>query len=137
MTDNRKWYVVPKTGWTFCSLTMQFLVDDRCRNRLANLLSSWKSSKIPNLALEFRRYLPEFHRCNSVLEDISILPVVCRGCTYLPKLLAAILDFRHEVASAVIAEHLDVSYIVINPCIVFETTSLFVKPRKLLLLPVI
>jgi len=25
---------------------------------------SWKTSKISNLALEFRRYLSEFHRCN-------------------------------------------------------------------------
>jgi len=33
-----------------------------------------------------------------------------------------ILDFRHEVASAMIAGRLDVSYIVINPCIVFGTT---------------
>ena len=37
--------------------------------------------------------------------------------------LAAILDFRHEVASAIIAGDLDVSYIVINSCcIVFGTT---------------
>jgi len=42
---------------------MQFLVVDRCRN-LANLLSSWTSSKISNLALEFRRHLSEFHRRN-------------------------------------------------------------------------
>jgi len=34
---------------------------------LANLLSSWTSSKIPNLALEFRRYLSEFQRCNYFL----------------------------------------------------------------------
>ena len=51
--------------------------------------------------------------------------------------LAAILDFRHEVASAMIAGHLDVSYIVINPCIVFETTCVSVKPAQLLVLPVI
>jgi len=31
---------------------------------LANLLSSWTSSEMPNLALEFRRYLSEFIRCN-------------------------------------------------------------------------
>ena len=37
--------------------------------------------------------------------------------------LAAILNFRHEVASAIIAGDLDVSYIVINSCcIVFGTT---------------
>jgi len=29
------------------------------------LLSSTSSSRIPNLALEFRRYLPEFQRCSS------------------------------------------------------------------------
>ena len=51
------------TYWTWI---LQLLVVDRCRNHLANLLSSWTSSKIPNLALEFRRYLSvsEFHRCN-------------------------------------------------------------------------
>ena len=43
---------------------MQFLVVDRCRNHLANLLSSWTSQKIWNLALKFRRYLSQFHRCN-------------------------------------------------------------------------
>ena len=51
--------------------------------------------------------------------------------------LAAILDFRHEVASATIAGDLDVSYIVINPCIVFVTTCVSVEPAKLLVLPVI
>jgi len=43
---------------------LQFLVVDRCRNHFVNLLSSSSSSKIPNLALEFRRYLSEFQRCN-------------------------------------------------------------------------
>jgi len=33
--------------------------------------------------------------------------------------------------------HLHVSYIVIDPCIVFETTCVSVKPAKLLLLPAI
>jgi len=47
-----------------CSPIIQFLVVDRCCNHLANLLSSWISSKIRNLALEFRRYLSQFHRCN-------------------------------------------------------------------------
>jgi len=51
--------------------------------------------------------------------------------------MAAIVDFRHEAASAMTAGHLDVSYIVINPCIVFGTTYISVKPAKLLLLPVI
>ena len=51
--------------------------------------------------------------------------------------MAAILDFRHEVASVMIAGDLDVSYIVINPCIGFGTTCVSVKPAKLLLLPVL
>jgi len=42
----------------------QFLVVDRCRNHLVNLLSSSALSKISNLALELRRYLPEFQRYN-------------------------------------------------------------------------
>jgi len=50
--------------WTFCSPILQFLAVDRCCNHLANLLSSSTSSKIPNLALEVRRYLLEFQRCN-------------------------------------------------------------------------
>ena len=36
-----------------------------------------------------------------------------------------------------IAGHLDVSYIVVNPCIGFETTYVSVKPTKLLVLQVI
>ena len=51
--------------------------------------------------------------------------------------LAAILDFRHEVASAIIAGDLHISYIVTNSCIVFGTTYVSVKPAKLLVLPVI
>jgi len=43
---------------------LQFLAVDRCRNHLSNLMSSSSSSRIPNLALEFRRYLSEFQRCN-------------------------------------------------------------------------
>jgi len=44
--------------------------------------------------------------------------------------LVAILDFRHEVASAMTAGHLHVSYVVIDPCIVFETTCVSVKPAS-------
>ena len=51
--------------------------------------------------------------------------------------MTAIWDFRHEVASAMIAGDLDVSYIVVNRCIVFGTTCVRVKPAKLLVLPVI
>jgi len=54
--------------------------------------------------------------------------------------LTAILDFRHEVTSVMIARHLDVLYVVINHCVVFEIsqmTYVSVKPRKLLLFPVI
>jgi len=50
--------------YTFWAPSLQFLVVDRCRNHLADLLSSSSSSKIPNLAMEFRRYLSEFRRCN-------------------------------------------------------------------------
>jgi len=49
---------------TFLASILQFLVVDRCCNHLANVLSSSSSSKIPNLALEFRRYLSQFQRCN-------------------------------------------------------------------------
>ena len=54
----------------------------------SNLLSISSSSKIPNLALEFRRYLSEFQRCNyfRFWGAISIFPVVGRCCTYLPTL---------------------------------------------------
>jgi len=38
--------------------------------------------------------------------------------------LSAILDFRHELASAMIAGDLYVSYVVINSCIVFGTTCI-------------
>ena len=51
--------------------------------------------------------------------------------------LAAILDFQHLLALAMIAGDLDVSYTVINSCIVFGTTCVSVKPAKLLLLPLI
>ena len=49
--------------------------------------------------------------------------------------LAAILDFRHEVTSAMISGHSDISYVVINTCIVFGTTCVSVKPANLLLFP--
>jgi len=52
MIDNRK------------QQSCNFLVVDRCNNHLANVLSSSSSSKIQNLALEFRRYLSEFQRRN-------------------------------------------------------------------------
>jgi len=44
--------------------------------------------------------------------------------------LAVILDFRYEVASAIIAGDLYVSYIVINSCIVFGTACVSVKNSK-------
>jgi len=49
---------------TLLAPILQFLVVDRSCNHLANLLWSAPSSKIPNLALEFRRYQPEFQRYN-------------------------------------------------------------------------
>jgi len=51
------------TDFSGANLAM-FGIVDRCRNHLANLLSSSSSSKSPNFALEFRRYLSDFHRCN-------------------------------------------------------------------------
>ena len=50
--------------WTFCSPISQFLAVGRCRYHLANPLSSSTSSKIPNLAWEFRRHLSQFQRRN-------------------------------------------------------------------------
>jgi len=50
--------------WTFCASILKFLVVDRCRNHLTNLLSISTSSKIRNLALEFRRCLSQFQGCN-------------------------------------------------------------------------
>jgi len=43
--------------YTFWAPMLQFLVVGRCRNNLAHLVSSASSSKIPNLAFKFRRYL--------------------------------------------------------------------------------
>jgi len=56
----------PETAiWTFCSpIFSQFVAVGRCRNHLANPLSSSTSSKIPNFAWLFRRYLSQFQRCN-------------------------------------------------------------------------
>jgi len=50
--------------WTFCSPISQFLAVGRCHSHLANPLSSSTSSKIPNLAWLFRRYLSQFQMCN-------------------------------------------------------------------------
>ena len=49
---------------TYWSPILQFLAVDHSRNNLANLSPSSSSSKIPNLTLEFRRYLSEYQRCN-------------------------------------------------------------------------
>jgi len=49
--------------WAFCLLISPFLAGC-CRNHLANPLLSSKSSQIPNLAWELRRYLSQFRRCN-------------------------------------------------------------------------
>jgi len=40
--------------------TLPFPVIGRCRSHLAALLSNSPLSKIPDLPLEFRRYLPQF-----------------------------------------------------------------------------
>jgi len=88
MTDNRKWQY-----GRFCSPVMQFLVVDRCRNHF-NLLSSWTSSKISNLALEFRRYLSEFLRCNyfrfwrPYRYDRLSVAVVLKACFFILNVFA-------------------------------------------------
>jgi len=84
--DNRKWTPI-----------LKFLVVDCCRNHLANLLLRSSSSKIPNLALDFRRYLSEFQRYNyfRFLGAISVFPVVGRCCTLLP-ILFSTLDMSLE-----------------------------------------
>ena len=69
--------------WTFCLPILQFLAVDRCRNHLANLLSSLTSSKIRNMALEFRRYLSEFQRCNNFRFGGHIDISGCRSLLYL------------------------------------------------------
>ena len=61
---------------------------DRSRNHVANLLSSSSSSKIPNLALEFRHCQSSRDVIISGLVAISIFPVVGRCCTHLPKLFS-------------------------------------------------
>jgi len=48
--------LAPKTS------ILPFSVVDRCRNHLATLLSSSPLSKMPDLPLEFRRYLSQFQR---------------------------------------------------------------------------
>jgi len=60
---------------------------DRCRNHLANLLSSLTSSKIPNLALEFRRYPSDFQRCNYFR--------FWRPCRYFRLSVAVVLSCRN------------------------------------------
>jgi len=75
--------------------------------------------------------MPSDRRWN--LDDICH----CFGDITTSGFLAVILDFRHEVASAMTAVHLHVSYIVTDSCIAFETTYVSVKPANLLLLPVI
>jgi len=72
--------------WAFCLPISQFLAG-RCRNHLANPLSSPTSSKIANLAWELRRYLSQFQRCNYFrFGAISTFLVVGYCCTYLPTL---------------------------------------------------
>jgi len=69
--------------WTFRSPILQFPAVGRCRNHLASLLSSSTSSKIPNLALEFRRYLSEYQRCNYFRFWGHINISGCRSLLYL------------------------------------------------------
>ena len=94
-TDNRK------LQYGFCSPISQFVIVGRCRNHLANLLSSWTSSKISNLALEFRRYLSEFHRCNyfrfwrpyRYVRLSLVVVITCRNY-FPPRVVVGILTFH-------------------------------------------
>jgi len=74
--------------WTFCSPISQFLAVARSRNHLANPLSSSTSSKIPNLAWEFRRYLSQFQRCTVIISGFGghIDIYGWRSLLYLPTL---------------------------------------------------
>ena len=63
--------------------------------------------------------MPWVRRCNS--DDICHSFVDITTFAFL----AAMLDFGHEVASAMAAGHLHVSYIVIDPGVVFETTCIY------------
>jgi len=95
---------------------MQFLIVDRCRNHLANLLSSWTSSKVRILALEFLRSLSAFHTCNYflVLAAISIFPVASRCCTYLPKLFST-YTLYHRYVVRILTVLFTVSEILVFP----------------------
>ena len=66
------------------AISQLFLAVGRCRNHLANLLSSSTSSKILNMPLEFRRYLSEFQRCNYFRFGGHIDISGCRSLLYLP-----------------------------------------------------
>jgi len=85
--------------WMFCLPILQFLLVDRCRNHLANLLSSSTSSKIQNLALEFRRYLSEVQICNYFRFGGHIDIFGCRSLLYL---LANTIFGRHFRLSVII-----------------------------------
>ena len=74
------------TIWTVCSPISQFLAVGRCRNHLANLLSSSTASKIPNLAWKHRRCHSSRDVIISGFGVISTFPVVGHCCTYLPTL---------------------------------------------------
>jgi len=66
-----------------------------------------------------------------IVSEILVLPV-----SWLPSW--TFIDTRYSVGGAAMtARHLDVSYVVINPCIGFGRTCVSIKPAKLLVLPVI
>jgi len=101
--------------WTLWAPTLQFLVVNRCRDHLANLLSSSSSLKIPNLALEVRRYLSEFQRCNYFQFWGHIDISGCRSPLYLlantifhlymvlkPRFVVGILTVPHIVSEILV-----------------------------------
>jgi len=113
---------------------MQFLVVDRWRNHLANLLSRWTSSKISNLALEFRRYLPKFHRHNyfrfwrSYRYDRLLVASVLTCQKYFPLIRGIILQICRWNFNCTFHSFRDTRFPV--SAVVTDCRSLLESPRR-------
>ena len=105
----------PETAiYTFWAPILRFLVFDHCCHHLANLLSSWSSSKIPNLAWEFRRYLSQFQKCNS---DRHFRLSLIIGILQPPKYTSCkfAMDECHRFAVGILKIYVTVSEILLLP----------------------
>ena len=91
-----------------------------------SLLKSPRYTSCEFAMVECLRFAVKILMIYVIVWEIIVVPV-----------LAVMLDFRHEVASTMIFGDADVSYVVVNPCIVFGTTCISVKSAKLLVLPVV